>query len=90
MSHLVKQLYFNCKSVYGDGIYFAENAAYSRNYSYQITQQDDPNHVRMKVMLCCLIQLVEQNRKNKILIQEGQVKDMILLQDRCQESLSCL
>ncbi|CAD8167784.1 unnamed protein product [Paramecium octaurelia] len=41
--------------LWGDGIYFAENASYSRNYSYKIQTQDDPKYAGNLVFLCCLV-----------------------------------
>lgn len=37
------------------GIYFAENARYSVNYSHLLTQDEDPKLQGKYVFLCCLI-----------------------------------
>ncbi|CAD8124044.1 unnamed protein product [Paramecium sonneborni] len=70
---------FSQIGLWGDGIYFAENAAYSRNYSYQITQQDDPNHVGMKVMLYCLVTTgrVQETEENRNIRRPNQGYDSI-------------
>ncbi|CAK61618.1 unnamed protein product (macronuclear) [Paramecium tetraurelia] len=41
--------------LWGQGIYFAENASYSRTYSYKIQIQDDPKYAGNLVFLCCLV-----------------------------------
>ncbi|CAD8109902.1 unnamed protein product [Paramecium sonneborni] len=46
---------FSNIGLWGQGIYFAENASYSRNYAYKITSQDDPNYANNLVFLCCLV-----------------------------------
>ncbi|CAD8121350.1 unnamed protein product [Paramecium sonneborni] len=55
--------YSNKNSSWGPGIneliifviYFAENACYSRNYSYELKYDDDQQYVGLKVFLCCLV-----------------------------------
>ncbi|CAK59382.1 unnamed protein product (macronuclear) [Paramecium tetraurelia] len=48
------QTYSNI-GMWGAGIYFAENASYSRNYSYKLQFQDSANNVGKLIFLCCLV-----------------------------------
>ncbi|CAD8116186.1 unnamed protein product [Paramecium sonneborni] len=55
---IVKQKLFQNNpqvGLWGAGIYFAENASYYRNFSYQLKQQDDSKNVGKLVFLCCLV-----------------------------------
>ncbi|CAD8094847.1 unnamed protein product [Paramecium primaurelia] len=48
------QTYSNV-GMWGAGIYFAENASYSRNYSYQFQLTDGQQNIGKLVFLCCLV-----------------------------------
>lgn len=41
--------------MWGAGIYFAENASYSRNYSYPLKATEDRVNAGRLVFLCCLV-----------------------------------
>jgi len=41
--------------MWGTGIYFAERADYSRDYSYKLKRNDDPDHTGKLVFLCCKV-----------------------------------
>ncbi|CAD8062981.1 unnamed protein product [Paramecium primaurelia] len=56
---------FSRVGLWGQGIYFAENAFYSRFYSYKLTVQDDSNYAGNLVFLCCLVTTGRAEQKNE-------------------------
>ncbi|CAD8162528.1 unnamed protein product [Paramecium pentaurelia] len=56
---------FSRVGLWGQGIYFAENAFYSRYYSYKLTVQDDSNYAGNLVFLCCLVTTGRSEQKNE-------------------------
>ncbi|CAD8196863.1 unnamed protein product [Paramecium octaurelia] len=54
---------FSKVGLWGQGIYFAENASYSRNYSYKLTNEDDSKYANNLVFLYCLVTTGKAEKK---------------------------